>query len=50
MNTSERSWWIVVDEHTGNVGSVFTTEYQAYDYANDNNRLCNLSVIEVKRK
>jgi len=48
--TKKRSWWIVVDEHTGIVGRVFTIESEAMDYANENNRLCNLSVIEVVRK
>ena len=47
MNKNKRIWWIVVNEHTGEMGTVFTKKFKAYDYANENNRLCNLSVIEV---
>jgi len=45
---NKRNWWIVVDEHTGKMGKVFTTIEDAFSYANENNRLCNLSVIKVK--
>ena len=48
MKTKKRTWWIVVNEHTGSKGSVFTTPVEAMDYARANNRLCNLSVIKVK--